>query len=287
MARYPSGAGWRGADARPTIRPGSSPGCCSRNRPISADSSDAACSKRFLDESFRRRRGRRRSARYRCWPAPAPPGRRTRRALFRTTARKQASARRSRCRHRPARRSGARQWPAGFSDTPARCPSSPASSVLPRARKCAAKTGKICTRFSSRVSSAASSSHDTAVRTRVSSVAESRSKAPSSSSARISPGVAIRSPSFATALALLSSRFLSERRMAWISLLSQPRPSRHAELAFDIFCRVEQNAACRCDRARRDRLPAGNFPANPECRHGSPAAHPACRSPCRRHWWRQ
>ena len=54
--------------------------------------------------------------------------------------------------------------------------------------------GKTCTRFSSRVNSTASSSQATAVRTRVSSVVESRSNAFSSSSLRISPAVATTSP---------------------------------------------------------------------------------------------
>ena len=63
--------------------------------------------------------------------------------------------------------------------------------------------GNTCTRFSSRVSSTASSSQATAVRKRVSSVAESRSKTLSSSSVRISPEVAITSPS----VRFLRSRF--------------------------------------------------------------------------------
>ena len=53
--------------------------------------------------------------------------------------------------------------------------------------------GKICTRFSSRLTSFDSSSQDTAVRTLVSSVAESRANAASSSSPRISPAVAMTS----------------------------------------------------------------------------------------------
>ena len=63
------------------------------------------------------------------------------------------------------------------------------SSVLIRS-----EDGKTCTRFSSRVRSADSSSHATAVFTLVSSVALSRSNSCSVSSRTISPDVAITSP---------------------------------------------------------------------------------------------
>ena len=73
--------------------------------------------------------------------------------------------------------------------------------------------GNTCTRFSSLVSSTASSSHATAVRTRVSSVAESRSNTPSSSSRRISPAVATTSPF----RRFFRSRLRSARSTPWIS----------------------------------------------------------------------
>ena len=55
--------------------------------------------------------------------------------------------------------------------------------------------GNTRTKFSSRFSSTASSSHETAIFTRVSSVSLSRPKSPSTSSLTISPGVATTSPS--------------------------------------------------------------------------------------------
>ena len=73
--------------------------------------------------------------------------------------------------------------------------------------------GNTWVRFSSRVSSTASSSQATAVRTRVSSVAESRSNTFSSSSPRISPAVATTSPPGR----FFRSRLRSARRTPWIS----------------------------------------------------------------------
>lgn len=73
--------------------------------------------------------------------------------------------------------------------------------------------GNTFTLFSSRVNRTASSSQETAVRTRVSSVAESLSKTFSSSSIRISPGVATTSPFNR----FLRSSLRSARRTPWIS----------------------------------------------------------------------
>ena len=73
--------------------------------------------------------------------------------------------------------------------------------------------GNTCTRFSSRVSRTASSNQATAVRTRVSSVAVSRSNTPSSSSRRISPEVATTWPSSR----FLRSRLRRARSTPWIS----------------------------------------------------------------------
>ena len=76
--------------------------------------------------------------------------------------------------------------------------------------------GNTCTTFSSRVRSRDSSSQATAVRTRVSSVAESRSNTFSSSSPRISPAVATTSPA-KRFFRFFRSRLRRALRIPWIS----------------------------------------------------------------------
>ena len=113
---------------------------------------------------------------------------------------------------------------------------SASSTVLTRS-----EDGNTWTTFSSRVRSCDSSSQATAVRTRVSSVAESRSNTFSSSSPRISPAVATTSP----AKRFFRSRLRRALRIPWISSRDEARARRHAELALDVVRRIEKNATRR------------------------------------------
>ena len=144
--------------------------------------------------------------------------------------------------------------------------------------------GNTCTRFSSRLSNAASSNQATAVFTRVS---PRRAVAFEGVVVVFNQDLSRRRHHFAMQLTLAVD--IAQRPEDAVDFAAvEPGARRHAELPFDIVGCVEQHTTRELTvPGRRGPLPAGSSPATPGCRHESPAGHRVCRYPCRTHWWRQ